>query len=346
MRAWVTYGVNDMRLEDVPDPVAKPGWPLVRVRVVQPAITEVQLLQGQLTSGSDVVARRLREGPQLLFGHEFCGEVVAVADDDKDSPVAVGQRVTALHSGLGTIGRHFPGCFSEYAALPADALVPVPDEVDDWTATALQPLSSCVRMIQELRIRFDDTVVVLGQGVMGLNCAQVARAAGARRVIGVDRRADALDIARSLGVDVTINSEQEDVAARVAELTGGAGAGIVVEAAGGSPAVGLSGGTTVSDALACVADGGTVLSVAHYHEPVLMDFNLCRRKRLRYQFPPQRAEVVDMLSAAAFVASGRVTIEPMLTHRFDGIENLQEAIKITANKAAYGALNPAQVRFA
>jgi threonine dehydrogenase-like Zn-dependent dehydrogenase len=344
MKAWVTYGVNDIRLEEVPDPVARPGWPLVRVLVVQPAITEVQLLRGEQTSGTDLVARRLAEGPQLLFGHEFCGEVVGVAEGE--TAVAIGDRVTALHSRHGTIGRHFAGCFAELAVLPTDALVVIPDTVDDWSATALQPLSSCVRIVEDLGIGFSDTVIVLGQGVMGLNCAQAAKAAGSRRVIGVDRRSDLLDIARRLGVDETIDATTENVVDRVLALTDGAGAPIVIEAASGSPSVGLSGGSTVSDALACVATGGTILSLAHYHAPVSLDFNICRRKRLRYQFPPTAAQTDDMISAAALVASGRVQLRPMITHRLDGIGSLPDAIEITANKAKYAALNPAQVRIA
>lgn len=342
MRAWVTHGYDDLRLEEVADPEPRPGWPVVRVGVVQPAITEVQLLKGEHSSGFDVVAKRLAEGPQRLFGHEFCGEVVAVAPGEDQA--AVGDRVTALHSRHGTIGRHFPGCFSEFAAVPADALVSVPDSVDDWEATALQPLSSCVRIVRDLGIGLDDVVLVLGQGVMGLNCAQVAKAAGARLVIGVDRRPDLLDIGRRLGVDETIDASAEDVVARVEELTGGRGAPIVIEAASGSPKVGLSGGATVSEAVACVATGGTILALAHYHEPVSLDFNVCRRKRLRYQFPPNGGGPEDMEIAASLVGSQRVDLSSMITHRLDGLEKLPEAIAITADKARYGALNPAQVR--
>jgi threonine dehydrogenase-like Zn-dependent dehydrogenase len=345
MKAWVTHGYDDLRLEDVEPPVPRDGWAVVKVRVVQPAITEVQLLKGERTSGSDLVAQRLKEGPQQLFGHEFCGEVVALSDADRGS-LSVGDRVTALHSRHGTIGRHFPGCFAELAAIPIDALVTIPEALDDWSAAALQPLSSCVRMIGDVDVGFDTTVLVLGQGVMGLNCAQVAKAAGARRVIGVDRRAELLDVSQSLGVDDTIDASTEDLRKRVDELTGGRGADLVVEAASGSPTVGLSGGDTVSDALDCVAVGGTVLSLAHFDRPVTLDFNLCRRKRVRYQFPPNGADQHDLRTAAELVAVGRVQLAPMITHRLQGLDSIPEAIEITANKSAYGALNPAQVRIA
>jgi threonine dehydrogenase-like Zn-dependent dehydrogenase len=345
MKAWVTYGYDDLRLEDIVEPAPQDGWAVVKVRVVQPAITEVQLLKGERTSGSDLVAQKLKEGPQQLFGHEFSGEIVALAEADRGA-FAVGDRVTALHSRHGTIGRHFPGCFAELAAIPVDALVKVPDALDDWSAAALQPLSSCVRMIDDLEVGFDTTVLVLGQGVMGLNCAQVALAAGARRVIGVDRRSELLEVSRRLGVDDTIDTSTEDLRSRVDELTAGQGAPLVIEAASGSPTVGLSGGDTVSDAVDCVAQGGTVLSLAHFDRPVTLDFNLCRKKRVRYQFPPHGADQHDLRIAAELVARGRVQLGPMITHKLDGLDSIPEAIEITANKAAYGALNPAQVRIA
>jgi 2-desacetyl-2-hydroxyethyl bacteriochlorophyllide A dehydrogenase len=315
----------------------------VKVAVVQPSITEVQLFGGVRSSGYDVVVERLNRGPAALFGHEFAGEVTAVHEDE-DHGIKVGDRVTALHSRLGTIGRHFAGCFAEVAAVPVDALVKVPSALSDWEAAALQPLSSCVRNVMDLGISLGDTVLVLGQGVMGLNSAQAAKAAGADVVIGVDRRRDLLDIAEQLGVDHTIDASDRDVLEAVRDLTGGRGAPFVIEAASGSPSVGLSGGETVTDAVACVSAGGTVMSLAHYHAPVLMDFNVCRRKRLTYMFPKRAASNEDMAVSARLVAEGRIQLEPMITHKLSGIEQVLEAITITGNKAAYGALNPAQVR--
>lgn len=343
MKSWLIYGLNDMRLKDAPLPVSKPGWAVVKVRVVQPSITEVQLFAGARSSGYDLVLERLKTGPQALFGHEFVAEVTDV-DETNDRGIKVGDRVAASHSQIGTIGRHFPGCFAEYAAIPLDALLKVPEDLADWEGAALQPLSSCVRNVLDLGISLGDTVLVLGQGVMGLNSAQAAKAAGAETVIGVDRRRDLLDIAEGLGVDHTIDASQGEVWAAVRDLTDGRGAPVVIEAASGSPSVGLSGGATVTDAVACVSDGGKIMSLAHYHEPVLMDFTVCRTKRITYMFPQGYATQLDMVTSARLVAQCRIQLEPMITHKLTGIEKIPEAISITGNKAAHGALNPAQVR--
>ena len=345
MKGWVTYAFEQMRLEELPYPKCRPGWAIVKTRVVQPSITEVQLFYGERSNSYDKVKRLLGQGPQQLFGHEFCAEIVEV-DSDHGYGLSVGDRVGATHTELGTIGRDFPGCFSEYAAVPLDALAKIPEGISDWEVAALQPLTSCVHNIQMLGITLGDKVLVLGQGVMGLNSAQAAKAAGADTVIGVDRRDDILDLAARLGTDITINTSKQNVLEAVMELTHGEGVPFVIEAASGSPQMGLSGGSTVSDAVACVAKGGKILSIPHFHEPVTLDFNVLRAKRVTYMFPSELAHPKEMTLAARLVAQKRIRIDPMITHKLDGIETIPEALEITANKAKYAALNPAQVRFA
>jgi len=343
MKAWVTYGFGDMRLEEAPFPKVKPGWAIVKTRVVQAAITEVQLFLGERSNSFDHIKKMLAQGPQLLFGHEFSAEIMEIEDGDSFD-LRLGDRVAATHTPRGTIGRHFPGCFAEYAAVPLDALAKLPSGVSDWEGAALQPLSSCVKNIQSLQITLGDTVLVLGQGVMGLNSTQAAKAAGADTVIGVDRRPEILALAAQLGADITIDASKQNVLDAVMDLTHGKGAPFVIEAASGSPTVGLSGGSTVSDAVACVAKGGKILSIPHFHQPVTLDFNVLRAKRVTYLFPPDLARPEEMALAARLVAQKRIRIDPMITHKLEGIEKIPEAMEITANKAKYGALNPAQVR--
>ena len=344
MKGWVTYAFNDMRLEEVPCPECKPGWAVVKTKVVQPSITEVQLFYGERSNSFDHIKKRLAEGPQLLFGHEFCAEIVEI-DVDNGFGLSSGDRVGATHTELGSIGRHFPGCFSEYAALPVDALAKIPDGISDWEVAALQPLTSCVHNIQLLGVTLGDAVLILGQGVMGLNSAQAAKAAGADTVIGTDQRSEILDLAAKLGADVTINASKQDVVEAVMDLTHGQGVPIVIEAASGSPKMGLSGGSTVSEAVACVAKGGKILSIPHFHQPVTLDFNVLRSKRVTYMFPAELAHPKEMVLAARLVAQKRIRLDPMITHKLEGIEKIMEAIEITANKPKYNALNPAQVRF-
>jgi threonine dehydrogenase-like Zn-dependent dehydrogenase len=345
IRGWLTYGFNEMQLEEVPYPQLKAGWAVVKTAVVQPSVTEVQLFYGERSNSYDKVKNALAKGPQQLFGHEFCAEIVEV-DEKNQYGLRVGDRVGATHTHMGTIGRDFPGCFSEYAAIPLDALAKMPDGVTDWEIAAIQPLTSCIFDVKALGVTLGDSVLVLGQGVMGLNSAQAAKAAGADTVIGVDRRDDILELAKTLGVDITINAAKQNVVEAVMDITRGKGVPHVIEAASGSPRMGLSGGSTVTDAVACVAAGGKILSIPHFHQPVTLDFNYLRAKRVTYMFPPELASPKDMALAARLIAQKRIKIDPMITHKLDGIEKILESLEITANKSKYGALNPAQVRFA
>ncbi|HEU4344438.1 MAG TPA: zinc-binding dehydrogenase [Candidatus Binatia bacterium] len=344
IKGWVTHDFNDMRLEEVPYPQLMPGWAIVKTKVVQPSVTEVQLFYGERSNSYDKVKKKLSQGPQQLFGHEFCGEIVEV-DEKNEFGLGAGDRVGATHTHIGTIGRDFPGCFSEYAAIPLDALAKMPGGVTDWEVAAIQPLTSCIFDVRSLGVTLGDVVLILGQGVMGLNCTQVAKAAGADTVIGVDRRDDILTLAHELGADVTINAAKENVVDRVMDLTHGKGVPFVIEAASGSPRMGLSGGSTVSDAVACVAAGGKILSIPHFHEPVTLDFNYLRAKKITYMFPPELATPKQMVLAARLIAQKRIKIDPMITHKLEGIDKVLQSVEITANKAKYGALNPAQVRF-
>jgi threonine dehydrogenase-like Zn-dependent dehydrogenase len=88
------HGYGDMRLDEVPDPVVKPGWVKVRIRVAQPSITEALLFRGAKTYLHGKVAELLARGPAQLFGHEFSA-VVAETGEGVQS-LAPGDRVAAV----------------------------------------------------------------------------------------------------------------------------------------------------------------------------------------------------------------------------------------------------------
>src|SRR5262245_19296149 len=94
MRAWRFYDFNDLRLDEVGPPRCKPGHVVVKVRCVQPSVTEAQLARGIRTLAYERIKVRLeRDAPVQLFGHEFCAEVVELGEGV--SKVEVGDRVAA-----------------------------------------------------------------------------------------------------------------------------------------------------------------------------------------------------------------------------------------------------------
>lgn len=359
MKAWRFYGFNDMRLDDVPRPPCRPGHVLAKVLCVQPSVTEAQLARGIPTLAYDRINKRLEtEAPIQLFGHEFCARVVEVGEGV--TRFHIGDRVTARaklpceeclfcrtershYCRKGPIlGFDLPGCFAEYALLPENALVKVDDALSDQEAACVQSLSDGIAAVESAEIRIGDSVAVFGQGSMGLDCAQIARYCGAGTLITVDVREEACSLSKQLGADFSINASQEDPIAAIRKLTQGEGADIVFECAGGSPRQGLSESRTLFQALKAVCSGGKIVQVSWFGKSVNLELDLLRSRSLRYVFP-FGSTLQNMEHAVRLVASGKVHVQPLITHVLNGIESVPEAFEITGNKASHQAINPAQV---
>ena len=85
MKAWRFYGFNDMRLDEVPDPVRREGHVIAEILCVQPSVTEAQLAYGIPTLAYEQIKHRLEtEAPIRLFGHEFCARIV---ESDRGFPI-------------------------------------------------------------------------------------------------------------------------------------------------------------------------------------------------------------------------------------------------------------------
>jgi len=239
------------------------------------------------------------------------------------------------------VGFQLPGCFSERAILPEIALVKVDDRISDSEAACLQSLSDSVASVETAQIAIGDSVVVFGQGSMGLECLQIARNSGAGLLISVDVRDEACAVSKELGADYALNAKKCDVVETVRELTGG-GADIVFECAGGSPKQGLAGTHTLMQAIDSVRSGGKIVGVSWFGAPLQIDIDTLRERSLRYIFP-DISTVEHLAHTVRLVASGRVRLKPAITHVLEGIDKVPQAFEITANKGKFQAINPAQV---
>jgi threonine dehydrogenase-like Zn-dependent dehydrogenase len=240
------------------------------------------------------------------------------------------------------IGFDQPGCFSEVALLPEIALVRVDDSISNSEAACLQSLSDSVAAVETANIQMGDTVVIFGQGSMGLECLQIARISGAGRIITVDIREESCRISKDLGADHALNANGCDVVAAILDLTEGNGADIVFECAGGSPKQGLAGTQTLRQAIDAVRSGGKVIGVSWFGGPLELNIDLLRERSLRYLFPDISTQA-HLEHTVRLVASGRVQLGSTITHVLEGIESVPQAFEITANKGKYKAINPAQV---
>src|SRR5262249_48096708 len=214
-----------------------------------------------------------------------------------------------------------PGGWEEGGCWPEMALVRVDERISDNEAACLRSLSDSVAAVETARLRMADSVVIFGQGSMGLECLQIARLSGAGLVITVDVRDEACRVSRELGADHALNAGTCDPVAAIRDLTGGNGADGGFECAGGSPAQGLAGSRTLNQAIEAVRSGGKVVGVSFYGGPLPLDVDRMRERSLRYLFPDISTQG-HLEHTVRLAASGRVCLRPTITHVLPGLESV------------------------
>jgi threonine dehydrogenase-like Zn-dependent dehydrogenase len=193
-----------------------------------------------------------------------------------------------------------------------------------------------VHAVHRVPVRPTDTVAVLGTGAIGLATAQVARTAGAGRVIVVGRREEPLAVVRQLGCEGMVHTEGAgpgDIGEAVRAITAGRGADVVYEAVGGRA-------DTLAQAIQVAARGGRVGVIGAFGDPQAVDARLCMRHELSLAWVwsyglwdgvPEFQIALDML------AGGRVDAAPLITHRFP-LARIGEAFRAADDKRASGAI--------
>lgn len=215
-RAVVTKpNVIEMQPFDVPDP--GPTEVLIRTRatLVSPGTERAFFMALPNTNAAY----------PLIPGYSNIGEVIAVGADVDG--VAVGDRVAS--------GTHH----ASHVVAPAVSCVPVPAGLDDADATFFNLVAIAMQGVHKARIELGESVAVIGLGPIGLFALQLARINGGLPAVAIDQDAGRLALARDLGADVALPSDDALLGALPAH-TGTDGAAVVVEATGASAAVVLS----------------------------------------------------------------------------------------------------------
>lgn len=345
-----------MRLEQAPVPVLKEGHLLAKILCAQPSVTETQMVAG-IGNPYGFQERLKKEGSVPLPGHEYCARVVKTNENSKFSP---GDRVAGiakipcgaclmcqtgypmLCKDIDLMGVTIPGCFSELALLPERALIKIDDRVSDSEGACLQPLSDCVGAVETAGINMGNTIAIFGQGCLGINSLQIARASGAGMLIAVDIRNDILKKSKEVGADYTINSKETDPVDAIRELTDGKGTDIVLEAAGGNPKKGLAGTQTIQQSIDSVRDGGKIILLSIYGQPAEMPIDSIRLRGIQI-ISPKLTTTAHLKHAMRLVASGQIQLKSIVTQVLSGINSVPKAFEITGNKGRYNSIMPAQV---
>jgi L-iditol 2-dehydrogenase len=222
--------------------------------------------------------------PPVTIGHEFSGEVVETGEDVEE--VSIGDRVTSetafeicgqcrfcrggdyhLCIRRKTLGYWHNGGFAECVAVPARLVHHIPDHVDFRFAALSEPLAVGVHSVLErAHPEAGDLIVVSGPGTIGLLIAGIAKLSGCRVVVlGIHRDRYRLDVASRLGIDLTVDIEQEDPLQIIMEMSGGLGADSVFECSGAQSSSGLC--------LELLRKRGRYMAVGLFGRSIPLDFD-------------------------------------------------------------------------
>ncbi|MFG2224261.1 zinc-dependent alcohol dehydrogenase family protein [Streptomyces sp. NPDC048644] len=209
MRAVVIETPGNYSVTTVDDPAPGPGEVAVAPAAVGICGTDVHIVEGEFAPTPY----------PIIPGHEFTGEVVALGEGV--TGLRTGEQVAVdpslfcgschfcaighgnLCENWGAIGDTVDGAMAEYAKVPAANCYRLPQSVDVFQGTLIEPLSCAVRGFDVLPRRLGDHYLIYGAGTMGLLMLQLARAAGAASLSVVDINQDRLKIAERLGADAT-----------------------------------------------------------------------------------------------------------------------------------------------
>lgn len=330
MQAARLEEIGAMALREVAVPAPARGEVLVRVLAAGICGSDRHMLHGEYPTARPVT-----------LGHEFCGIVEAVGPEvtrftggelvTVDPNIACGlcpacrRAQPNLCARLTAIGVTRDGGFAGHTAVPEGQAYPLPAGLDPVHGAFSEPLACCLHAIDRAEIQPGDSVAVLGGGVIGLLMVQLARRAGAGRIILVTRQAARRQMALSMGATEALDPTAMDTVAEVRALTGG-GVDAVLECAGVPE--------TFRTGIAMTRRGGIFVlfgvTPAGVEVPVTPFDLLVNEVTIR----PAYLNPFTHERAAALVASGTLELDRLVTHRV----GLAEVPGIVAGAPARGEI--------
>ena len=331
MQAAVYRGKDDVRMETVPVPEIGRGELLVRIHTCGICGTDLK----KIATGS--------HSPPRVFGHEMAGEVVAAGEEVKN--FAAGDRVMVFHhipcgecyycrkkvfaqcpvyKKVGATAGFEPsgGGFAQYIRVMdwvvRRGVVRIPERVSYEQASFIEPVNTCMKAIEALRLQPDETVLVVGQGPIGIMLAVLARRTGAT-VVTSDLYPQRLKISESFGLSHNVNAATADPVSYARELTEGRGADAVVLATAGN--------SLIKPAMDATRPGGRIMLFAQTQrsETGIDPAAVCMdEKTLMGSYS---ASVDLQEENVRLVFSGEIDFARLISHRFS-LKQAVDALKL------------------
>jgi L-iditol 2-dehydrogenase len=333
MQAAVYHGVNDVRIESVPVPAIGPGEVLIQVHSCGICGTDLK----KIHTGSHSAPR--------IFGHETVGTIAAVGAGTES--FAVGDRVVVFHhipcgtcyycrkktfaqcpiykrvgctAGFEPSGGGFAGYVRVMDWIVRRGLIKIPEDVPFAQAVFVEPLNTCLKGVHSLNLSPDETVLVIGQGPIGVMLASLAKRSAAR-VFTSDLYPERHAVAASFGLDSPIDASEQDVVEVVHAATDGRGADAVILAAAGN--------ALIRTAMDAARPGGRVLLFAQTQrgEAIIDPAAVCVDEKTLLGSYSASVDIQEEALRVVFEGYGKgYDLSRLVSHRFP----LSEAVEAIA----------------
>ena len=322
MKALRWYGRKDVRYEDMPEPSPGPGQLKVKVNLAGICGTDLK----EYSDGPGMIAV---DKVPLALGHEFAGRVVEVGRGVTN--FKVGERVAGVGYWFcgecyyckramynlclngGFTGLTVDGCMAEYVVVPSYAVYKLPDSVSDEAGALVEPLAVALHAVRQGNVRPGDTVVIVGDGTIGLCALLAAKAAGASEVYLVAKHRGRGEIASAMGANAVVYLSDGNPVQLIANLTGGLGADVSIECVGRPD--------TPQLCLDLTRSGGTTVIAGVFEKPSLVHFQSVMFKQKTIVGSPIYVDEGKM--AIALLADKRIDPGRLITAKVplkDGVE--------------------------
>jgi len=329
MKALVLEEYMKLVYRDWPDPVVAGDEVLIRVMAAGICGSDVHGLDG--STG--------RRNPPLIMGHEASGVIAEIGKDVKKWKP--GDRVTFdstiyplddwytrkgmynLSDNRMVLGvspkeyrRH--GAFAEYVNVPQHILYRLPDEVSFTQAAMVEPVAVAAHAVELSPPSLNDSVAVIGSGMIGLFIIQVLRSKGCGKIFAVDKDPLKLKMASELGADYALDPSKVNIRNEIIALTSGRGADNIYEA------VGIE--ATVETAIDSVRKGGTVTLVGNLSPLIKLPLQAVVTRQIKMQgscaICGEYPAVLDMIARKQISVDALLSAEAPLSEGAGWFERL------------------------
>lgn len=313
MLQQVMTAPGKIEFREIPTPEPQPGEALIKIMKIGVCGSDIHVYHGEHPFTSYPVTQ----------GHEVSGIVEKLGEGV--TTLTVGQKVTIqpqvvcgecypcrhgkynLCESLKVMGFQTTGVASEYFAVDAKKVTPLPEDMSLDEGAMIEPLAVAVHAVRRAGDVTGQDICVLGAGPIGILVAQAAKGMGARRVMVTDVSSLRLDKAKECGADFCINTKEKDFGEALTECFGPDKADVIYDCAGNN--------ITMGQAIAHARKGSTIILVAVFAGQASVDLAVLNDHELDLN-TSMMYRTEDYAAAIELVNQGKVSLAPLISKHF------------------------------